>query len=448
MIEHVAIVGAGFSGSLAAINLVRHGGPRATVIERRGEPGQGLAYGAAHPAHLLNVRASNMSAFPDQRDHFVAWLRARGGAEGAADFVPRTTYGDYVRETFETARRESGGRLEVVTGTAEDVILGDGVSIPLADGRKVTAEAAILALGNLPPHPPATLGPGLVAPAYFADPWDRSIAEGLAPADTVLILGTGLTMVDVVLKLDAEGFAGRILAVSRRGLLPRAHAIFPSSDGLAERPRTQASALLNAVRGRAARIGWRAAVDELRPYTQSMWQSASEVERGRFLRHLRPWWDVHRHRIAPPVAARLAAMQAEGRLSVIAATPLRLDPAGTGVRARLRPRGGDRIETADFARAINATGPQGDLLRTDDPLLKTLVARGTIRPDGCRLGIDVTSQAETIAASGQPNQRLLAIGPMTRGSLWEIVAVPDIREQAWTLARRLSNAHWVGGEGL
>jgi len=449
MIEHVAIIGAGFSGSLAAVNLVRHGGPHATLIERRGGAGVGLAYGAAHRSHVLNVRAANMSALPDRRDHFVAWLKARGGAEEASDFVPRLTYGDYLRDTIAAAEREAGGRLDFVAGAAVDVAIeADGVRVELADGRTITADVAVLAPGNLPPHPPAAIEEGLGPPAYFADPWDDATAEGLGPDDLVVIVGTGLTMVDVVLKLDAHGFRGRILAVSRRGLLPRAHEIFPSSDGLAERPRTVASALLHAVRVRAERIGWRAAVDELRPHTQAMWQAASEGERGRFLRHLRPWWDVHRHRIAPAVAARLSDLQAEGRLTVIAAQPSAIAAARDGVRVTLRRRGHETIETVTAARAINCTGPQGDLLRTDDPLLCNLVAKGAIRPDSCRLGIDVNDQGETIAIGGRANPRLLAIGPMTRGALWEIVAVPDIREQAWTLARRLSNAHWVGGEGL
>jgi uncharacterized NAD(P)/FAD-binding protein YdhS len=202
------------------------------------------------------------------------------------------------------------------------------------------------------------------------------------------------------------------------------------------------------VRDRGEEIGWRHAVDELRPFTQAMWANASDAERARFLRHLRPWWDVHRHRLAPPIADRLAALQANGRLSVVAGKTIALHPAADGLWVRWRSRGSDVVGDLRCRRAINCTGPQGDLLRSTDPLLRRLVTRGSIRPDAARLGIDVDSGAATVAADGRVNDWLFALGPMTRGAFWEIVAVPDIRVQTWNLARRLSNAHWVEGEGL
>ncbi|AJP71627.1 FAD/NAD(P)-binding protein [Sphingomonas hengshuiensis] len=448
MIGHVAIIGAGFSGTLQAINLLRHQGPRATLIERAPVAGTGLAYGAAHPSHVLNVRAANMSAFPDDPAHFVRWLEARGVPGAATAFIPRVTYGEYLRELLEAALRDANGRLTLVRGEVTDLEPGDTVRIALGD-RTIEADAAVLAVGNLPPHDPPGLDPArLSADRYSGDPWAPGVPEGLADGDTVVVIGTGLTMVDVALLLDARGFRGRIVAVSRRGLLPRPHGPGSEWQRIDERPDTVASHLLHRVRARADAIGWCNAVDELRPFTQGMWGNASDEQRARFLRHLRPWWDVHRHRLAPEVHARLTALIERGQLEVIAGRTLDFVEGLAGIDLRFRRRGQDAVETLRARRIVNCTGPLGDLTRTTEPLLQRLAARGLIRADAARLGIDVDNQGQTIAASGVPNANLYALGPMTRGAFWEIVAVPDIRTQTWNVARKLSNAHWVGGEGL
>ncbi len=360
-IRHVAVIGAGFSGTLQAINLLRHDGPRATLIERSGRPGEGLAYGAAHPSHVLNVRAANMSAFPDDPGHFVRWLEARGTADAASAFVPRLTYGAYLRELLDEALARAGGRLALLRDTVADLEAGPGSArLTMASGRTLDADAAVLAVGNLPPHAPPGLDPdALSSTRYKGDPWDASVPEGLNDADTVLVIGTGLTMVDVVLLLDARGFGGRIVALSRRGLLPREHAPGAPFEPIGERPDTSASDLLRRVRERGAKIGWRGAVDELRPFTQAMWHNASTAERGRFLRHLRPWWDVHRHRLAPQVWRRLHAIIDRGQLEVVAGKTLGFEERPDGVTVTWRRRGADAAETMTVQRIVNCTGPQG-----------------------------------------------------------------------------------------
>lgn len=448
--KHVAIIGAGFSGTLQAINLLRHDGPDATLIERRAHAARGVAYSAAHPHHLLNVRAGKMSAFPDRDDHFVRWLEAQDRGGSASTFVPRLTYGDYLSSLLDEAAAGAGDRLARMQSNVVDLEqAGDGWILHFDDGRSLSADLVVLALGNLPPHDPPELGRiDLPESLYRHDPWSSGLAAGLRADDQVLLLGTGLTMVDVALLLEAEGFQGRILAMSRRGLAPRVHADTPPVPELTDRPPVRASALLAAVRGHAEAIGWRPAVDALRPWTQSLWRAASRDEQRRFLRHLRPWWDVHRHRIAPEIAARLDRLRASGRLDIFGGRIRSVEEEARRVRVELRPRGSDNIRTLHVARIVNCTGPQGDLLRSDEPLLRSLLAKGMIRPDPHRLGLDVTTQAQTVDRTGTPSLTLLAIGPMTRGAFWEIVAVPDLRVQTWSVARYLSNAHWVGGEGL
>lgn len=446
--SHVAIIGGGFSGALQAINLLRHEGPRATLIERRPRVGEGLAYGDAASSHLLNVRAKGMNAFPDQPDGFVRWLSVRHPNFSPDCFVPRLIYGEYLRELLALEMKRQPGRLTLEQGEAVALDCQEGVAIALADGRKIAADLAILAVGNLPPHHPQGFDDRLPADLYAADPWTDAATAELSDTDTVLILGAGLTMVDMALRLEEEGFGGRIVAMSRRGLLPHRHGAQEAFTPIEVRPNPIASWMLRDVRRRAEAVGWRNAVDELRRFTQSLWRAADHPTRARFLRHLRPWWDIHRHRLAPSVADRITALIDDGRLTVMAGRTKRIEAIGDGLLVEHKPRGAVDAAVMTVRRAINCTGPQGDLTAARDPLLRHLTRTGAIRPDPLAIGIDVDSQSRTMAADGTANDMLYAIGPMTRGASWEIVAVPDIRQQVWALARRLSNAHWVGGEGL
>lgn len=447
-VDHVAIVGGGFSGVLLAINLLRHDTVRVTLVERqRDRLGRGLAYSAPHLDHVLNVRAANMSALPDAPAHFVDWLQAEGAGQEAS-FATRRGYGAYLCTLLDAARAYAGERFTVLEDEAVDLTTGEhGAALTLRSGARVDADIAVLAPGNLPPHDLPAFA-GLAHPAYVNDPWSTDIAAGLAPQACVLLLGNGLTAVDCALSFENAGFAGKIIAVSRRGLAPHAHAPAQEFARRSARPTGPVSALVHDVRARARAIGWRNAVDELRPFTQDMWRAATPAERRRFLCHLRPYWDVHRHRIAPEVAARLDRLRANGRLTGRAAKVISAAPAGEGLIVTLRPRGADTDEVLRVARVINCTGPLGDLRRAADPLLKNLFARGDIRPDPLAIGIDVDRQCRAIASDGNAQDRLYVVGPMTRGAHWEIVAVPDIRQQVWSLARQITNAHWVEAEGL
>jgi len=389
-----------------------------------------------------------MNAFPSRPDGFVRWLALRHPGFSSDCFVPRLIYGEYLRELLALEMMRQPGRLTLVQGNAVSLSLSDEVRIALGDGRKIAADLAILAVGNLPPHHPLGFGDHLPTDLYAADPWTEAATAGLDAGDTVLMLGTGLTMIDMALRLEEEGFAGHMLALSRRGILPHRHGAQEPFAPIEERPEARASRLLHAVRVRAEVVGWRNAVDELRRFTQPLWRDADHPTRSRFLRHLRPWWDVHRHRLAPEVAERIARMRESGRLTVMAAATRVAEEQDGHIAVTVKKRGESSSERLRFRRAINCTGPQGNLAAARDPLLRQLTASGAIRPDALLIGIDVDAQSRTIAAHGVRNDNLYAIGPMTRGEFWEIVAVPDIRQQVWALARRLSNAHWIGGEGL
>ncbi|MES2754533.1 MAG: FAD/NAD(P)-binding protein [Pseudomonadota bacterium] len=436
-IRHVAIVGAGFSGTTLAIALLR-AGLRVSLVERAAEAGLGVAYSTRQYSHLLNVRSGNMGAFADDPAHFAGWLAARGGPEAAQGFAPRATYGEYVRELLAAERAAAGERLRIIHDEAVDLTRDNGVTLTFTRGETLAADAAVLAIGNLPPATPPGLGGIAGSPGYWPNPWQAGLTDGLTSDDAVLLIGTGLTTIDTILSLEDAGFAGRIVALSRRGLTPQRHepaGSHPARDGP---PAGQLSAMTRDVRRHADQSGWRGAVDALRPYTQGIWAQASLPERSRFLRHLRPWWDVHRHRIAPEIGARIDRLSAAGRLTILSGKLTGASAGLGGIAVGWRRRGGTDIEHGTFRRVVNCTGPAQDVGRTTDPLLAALVERGAIRPDGLRIGIDVDAADRAIAADGSRDDQLFAIGPMTRGTFWEIVAVPDIRGQVRRLAKHLA----------
>jgi len=447
--HHVAIVGGGFSGTLLAINLLRYGALRVTLVEREPDRlAQGCAYGAAQPNHVLNVRAGNMSAFPDEPDHFVQWLE-REGLGTASCFATRRDYGRYLSALLADMQRQAGDRLTIMSRNVEDAFFPPrGGCLMLAGGGRVEADMVVLAPGNLPPHDLALFRRS-ASPAYVPDPWAADLGEGLTADDRVLLVGTGLTAVDCVMTLDAAGFRGRIVAISRRGLMPQVHAPAPGFEPRRERPRGGITELVREVRARAREVGWRNAIDELRPFTQDIWGAADFSEQSRFLRHLRPYWDIHRHRIAPRVSGRLEELRAQGRLQSHAGKIVRVKPrSARGLEIGWRARGRREEESLLAARAINCTGPLGDIGRSRDVLLQRLHRRGLLRADPHHIGIDVDRAGRAVGADGIAHERLHVVGPMTRGAHWEIVAVPDIRKQVWTLARSMTGSHWVAAEGL
>lgn len=430
----VAIVGAGASGTILALHLRRAGFPRVILVERAREPGRGIAYGSRRPEHLLNVPARRMSVWPDDPDEFARrWTELGGGAEG---YAPRAAFGDYLAGRLE---KERDG-IEIVTGEAVDVATdGAGQVVRLADRRCVEAEVVVLAMGNFQPASLPGLDPVALGGALVEDPWYGALGKGLGADDLALLVGTGLTAVDAALTLAADGFDGRILALSRRGLSPRANLPRePVAEPLADFP-IHAVALLRAVRHRAVAIGWREAIHEVRQVVQRIWSAAPQDERRRFIRHLRPWWDVHRHRIAPAVADGIDALQRGGRLRFAAGRLVAAEPDGQGgAIVTWRPRGSGRHEVLRAARIVNCSGPELDVERSEEPLLAALLESGRIRPDGCRQGIDVDPFSRVRDRDGAPSDRLYAIGPMTRGAFWESIAVSDIAAQAEAIALRIA----------
>lgn len=444
----VIVVGGGFTGTLLAINLARLGEPVVLVERDEAALAKGLAFGTRRSEHLLNVRAANMSAFPDDPQHFLRWM-GFSSTDQANRFVPRLTYGQYLRELLLDALARNGQRLTIRAGHAVDLREtvnpagnADGVLLTLATGEVIVGRAAVLALGNFAPRLPAALA-GLPQGLAIADPWRPGVLADLAADASVLLVGTGLTAVDVILSLAQQGHRGPVLALSRRGLVSRSHLPAGPEPGRVAMPGERGLALLRAVRARAQAVGWRSAIDELRPHTRALWQAHGGAQQASFLRHLRPYWDVHRHRLAPAIAGQLDSAIAEGRLRFAAGRIVTAHPVDGGVEVVWRPRGTSQHHAVRVARIINCTGPEGDIAEAGQPLLAALLARGTVRPDPHRLGLDVDPQWRVRAADGTAATRIHAAGPLTKGAAWEIIAVPDIRQQVWEIARELGRTTCV-----
>lgn len=428
----VIIIGGGFSGTMLAAKLARKG-IGSTVIDA-GRAGKGTAFSTEEEAHLLNVPAGRMGGWADEPGDFAREVADEGYE--ADDFVPRRRFGEYVSSIL--AEAVASGHAKVVRGDAVAAERGAaGWSVRLADGSRVVGAALALAQGNQPPQlPPFARG---VDEKYFInDPWSdegrEAVGEAAGKGGNILLIGTGLTMVDVVLSLDEARLRGRITALSRRGLIPRAHAEHEAAPvELGEIPTGSVKRLWDWLRHRAVSVGWRAAVDSLRPHSQALWQALGPSEQRRFLRHIRPWWDVHRHRIAPEVAGRVKRLVQLGQLEIVAGRVTDMWVKDGMLDVSIKRRGRKQAEDHAFALAVNCTGPLGEISRSNDPLLQSLFAAGLARPDPLDLGLEVDPKSRVLGS-----ERAWALGPLTKGKYWEIVAVPDIRHQVAAVAEDIA----------
>lgn len=445
--QRVVIIGGGFSGTMLAAKLARKG-IGSTVIDA-GRAGRGTAFSTSEEAHLLNVPAGRMGGWADDPGDFAEEIADEGYDED--DFVPRRRFGEYVSSIL--AQAVASGNAKVVRGDAVAAERGAaGWSVRLADGSRVEGSALVLAQGNQPPQlPPFARG---VDEKYFVnDPWSDegrdAISSAAGKGGDILLIGTGLTMVDMVLSLDEARLRGRITALSRRGLMPRAHADPSASSGgvapveLDEIPRGSVKRLWEWLLHRGASVGWRAAVDSLRPHTQALWQALAPAEQRRFLRHIRPWWDVHRHRIAPEVAGRVKRLVQLGQLEIIAGRVTDMWVKDGMLDVSIKRRGRKQAGDHAFALAVNCTGPLGEISRSKDPLLQSLFAAGLARPDALDLGLEVDGRSRVLrdepeGSTRDERQRMWALGPLTKGKYWEIVAVPDIRHQVAAVAEDIA----------
>jgi uncharacterized NAD(P)/FAD-binding protein YdhS len=438
----VAIVGGGASGTLLAarllLGLTKATTPGRVVLIDPREGCGGLAYSTTDTSHRLNVTASRMSAFPEDAGHFVRWRARSVGAELPGAYASRVEYGRYLADVLVRARAAAADDAQLDRLAARVVALEPGperVVLELAGGDRVVADIAVLALGNLPATMPDAYRPLLGHPALVEDPWQPGALERVAREahGTVLLIGTGLTMVDVALTVAARSPQARLVAASRHGLLPRPHLVGRVAAVPAPtRVDTNVSfielvdrVLAESERGRSR---WHHLVDGLRPLTQAHWQRLSLEQRKTFMATRHRAWSVHRHRMAPEVATRLAALLAARRLEIRSGAPA-LATRDDGELV-LGP------ERELVSLVVNCTGPGLDPRTCDEPLVRQLLEAGYVRAHPLGMGFDTDPYGALRDDRGRPQPRLFTLGPPRIGDLYETTAIPEIRDEARDLARR------------
>ncbi|WP_176705744.1 FAD/NAD(P)-binding protein [Rhizobium grahamii] len=451
LIYDVIVVGSGFSAIAVVCNLVEHLSDTASVAVIGDDPGfgRGTAYRTELHLHRLNVPASRMSLFPERPLEFVKWLEGHERSLQGSDFASRNDYGLYLRDTLAGLLRKRDGRCRVdfvkakATGCVERYT--STLGFQLSNGDEIAGRHVVLCLGvgnaGLPAQPFGTAAAG--RSRIIKNPWRLSWLRRVAPMDRVCILGSGLTMIDQVLALRAHGHRGVIDVLSRRGLIPLDHLrtqVAPLKIDTQTLP-AKISAILKFLREQARDAeDWRCVMDGLRPVTQDLWKQLTLPERSRFLRHALPWWNIHRHRVAPDVFESFISLVRAGTVRVQAGFLKSIEMQGAdGIVAKYRMRALREIAEIRAAWLVNCTGMERAGI-DHSPLLNEMMRLGLIAQDPLRLGIQVNDRSEVQFTTETERARLFCVGALTAGQFWEITAVPDIRIQAKAVAEEIGRS--------
>lgn len=453
----IAIIGGGASGTLTAIHVLRAAAARQyplriALIDRLGRHGLGEAYSTTCPAHFLNALTARMSGVAGDPGHLLRWAGAAG--LGGLEFLPRQAFGRYLQDTLADAQRRAAplSRLSPITSEVLAVrpgAAGRPVRLLLADGT-LEADVAILATGNRPPTTPV---PFPDSRWCITNPWAPGALDAVQDGRPVVILGSGLTMLDVATVVTADPRT-TVRAVSRHGMLPQVHrgsggpadAIWLPALSDTGDPLRLPELIWQVRSAMASRPNhWQDVVDAVRPHVPSLWRRLPDRDKRLFLRHVARYWEVHRHRMPPATARRITELRCTGRLSVLRGQVTGITESPGRAPERLSIRVDQDGSGTDLAAGwlINATGPGADLTRTDDPLLRDLLDRGLARPDPLRLGLDAGPDGAVLDAAGTPSTTLFTLGPTLRGVRYETTAIPEIRDQAAALADLLTAASQV-----
>lgn len=443
-------MGGGAAGTLTAARLLTEAVRQrrqvtVTVVERRPQLGQGVAFSARDPRHLLNVPAVKMSAFPEYGGHFLDWLQAARRPVDDYEFVPRSWYGEYLIDVLrEAEERAVGSTLRRLKDDVVDLIpLAGRCRVVLDRSQPITADGVVLALGHLGIDtgwaPPALAA----SPRFVRNPWTAGNLEAVGESADVLLVGTGLTMIDALMVLDRPG--RRVHAVSRHGAFPKPHADVlydpmeaPEFSGpapcLAELRQVMAD---HAAKSQRRYGDWRPAIDSIRAITQRLWAGLSPSDQAEFCALDARQWDALRHRIPPASAQAIGAIRDARRLSSYTGRVVDSASRTGGVSVVLSDETGSGHTTIEVGAVVNCTGPCDRPADSSDPLVRSLLRRGVVRPGPLGIGFDTTPDGRVVGDDGGSQLPVWTLGALRKGSLWESTAIPEIRDQAAGLGRCL-----------
>lgn len=444
--HQICIIGGGFCGTMVAAGLRRAGfAGRIAIVEKEdARVGRGVAYSPPNSKLLLNVPARNMGAWADNPGDFLTWLNARGESPAPGAYLSRRLYGEYLRSVLHECETKSGHSVDRINAEAVSARREHGQwFVALSDGKTIHAQSIVIAIGNLRPGPPSAFARFQKASWWRGNPWAPDAHARCRDAERVLVIGSGLTMIDVCLSLASGGARPRITALSRHGLLPCIH---DAADIAAATPPPIGCTLRDAfrhVRSEARRLlretgNWRPAIDCLRAHTPALWSSFSQEDQALFLRHLRTYWDVHRHRVPAEVVGRIVELRQARVLKLVGARVANVNDLGHAASVTWCDRSTGSCITSQFDRVINCTGARTNIEASS--LLGSMAASGHLRAEHNGLGVLTDTAGRAINASGSADDSLLILGPLRRGTLWESSAVPELRVQAADAVRHIMNA--------
>lgn len=453
--KRIAVVGVGFSGLMTSIHLIKNArsGMKLYLINDKHSFGKGIAYSTSSGNHLLNVPAAKMSCIPSSPDHFVDWIYRKHPYNLISKemlgrmFLPRKEYGEYLLETWnETLKdKDPGVEVEIISGRVNDVIEKEkNYYLVLDRDDRLEVDYIILATGNEVPGNPRIKDPSFYnSKRYYNDPWKPESTANLKDEKDILIIGSGLTMVDTVLSLLDNKFKGTIYCVTRNGynVLPHRHSGISYSGFLEEMHEPfDINSLFRLFRKhiniiRKFGLSAEPLVDSIRPITQRIWTKLNKAEKERFLLHLRHFWNVARHRLPIHVHDTIQNLRIDGKLIIKKGRPLHLEESGGEVKVEYWDRNLKQNGYITVTRVINCSGPISDITKTRNALLINMFKSGLIREDDLNLGIDAMITGAVLNSYGKPSDSIFTLGSNLRGLLWETTAVPELRVQAENLAQ-------------
>lgn len=425
MPKKIAVIGGGFSGTMVIRQLMDQGFTGTIELFHLDKSiATGPAYSDQNPDLLLNVRSANMSAFPDDKNHFVRFLREHFPEHADPNsFCPRYVYGAYLQNLWmETLR--------LATSAKRMLIVRAEAFVPSLDYSHI-----VLATGNELPSIPKVISHGVRSSNLFlANPWESQLPVPDSP-DPIFILGNGLTMVDTVINLRKRGAKQQIIALSRHGFQILSHPkatqtqteiVLPNKTSLLD-----LLTYFNQKRKTASIEEFLELIDGCRPMIASWWQGFSAAEKVYFLKHLRHCWGTVRHRIPAEIAMQIKSEKASEKLLVLAGKLLGADLKDGKLEIRYFAQGKEM--TNHCSLFINCTGPETSIARMSNATIQDFLAKEWIQPDEVQQGIHI--DPKTLVAKGKSSIPIYALGNLCKGTFWESTAIGELRFQAKLIAK-------------
>jgi uncharacterized NAD(P)/FAD-binding protein YdhS len=453
----IAIIGGGYAGTILARKIIEQTvNVQITIFNSSTEISKGVAYDCNQKSSLLNVPAGKISALPEDVNHFLDWCLKHPTYKNdsreliAGAFLPRQLYGAYLNEVWEETvkiAKDNNVSLQVLNEKVNHLVVADNHVNLQTESSTYQFDKCVLATGNeLPGKPKNIESEFLNSDRYYNNPWDVDYHK-IDKSLPTLIIGNGLTMVDIVLNMRDNHYYQKIISISPNGfnILPHRNFGFTYTGALAniEFPISllELITLFNREMKNLKKFGVspEPIIDALRPNTQKIWQQFTSDEKAKFMTRVRHLWGVARHRIPFVSYDTIMKEQVNQQLNILAGKITSVQENKDGIEVKIWDKRTKREVSVMVGAIINCTGPETNITKSNNVLLNQLYAEGIINQDPLFLGISTNCKNyKTLQKNGAENQNIYAIGSLLKGELWETTAVGDLRVQAKELAQELT----------